>query len=48
MSLLELERKMCSGCNEAATGALAEFNHSLLCADCFRQKLTSYVEQIAA
>lgn len=48
MSLLELEHKMCSGCGGSAGGALAEFNHSLLCADCFRQKLTSYIEQIAA
>lgn len=47
MSLLELEHNMCSGCGGSAKGTMAEFNHKLLCTDCFRDKVTSYVEQIA-
>ncbi len=45
MSIVELEvKKSCAGCGDAEADLFAEFNHRLLCTQCFKQEIESLVK----
>lgn len=48
MSILQLEQKnVCGGCGSGEVGLFAEFNHKLLCSQCFKDEIENRVKLVS-
>jgi len=46
MSTVQVQQpKVCGDCGNSETGLFAEFNHKLLCTQCFKSEIMSRVAQ---